>query len=422
MRLGFRPWRTGWAACTLGALAAASFVTMGYAASSLKVYSAISIPGAPLTSWDILFTDAATGFVTMADASHATVNVINARTSPPSLQLQTAAVFAGVKAPFNPACNSSLYTQPACLNGKNGPDGSLIVNHREIWAGDGDSTVKVLSINTGALLYTIPTGGYYRADELCVSPPGVGGYRAGLVVIANDMENALTKAAGGRFAAPFISFIDVGSATLIKQVPFDGTNGTPNATNGLKQCQWNSRTGTFWISVPEDNGPGDGSGTPAVAEISASTLSVIHKYDLGPGCIGNGATGLAIGLAPQMLVGGCGAIVNDGSTGGTKGSFIVVPGETGADEVDYNPSNEIYYQGISGPPGSVGIIEATTETAIPVGPAARRAAIRSQSIRERTLFSTRSNPRSRRRTTRSVQRRPSTRDRTHPVACLCCNL
>src|SRR5262249_56953302 len=55
-------------------------------------------------------------------------------------------------------------------NDTSGPDGVLIVNHRFIWAGDGDSTMKILSLGTGALLAAVSTGGVTRGGGMCFDP------------------------------------------------------------------------------------------------------------------------------------------------------------------------------------------------------------------------------------------------------------
>jgi hypothetical protein len=344
----------GLAGCAGGVLAAVSLMTAGpitkaLAAEGLQEFSAITIsPATPLTAWDILYIDPQLGLLSLGDSSHAQVDIINTRSNPPSFVGATAQVFAGVKASFNPACGPP-WTGSACAYLKNGPNGTLIVNHREIWAGDGDSTVKVLSLASGQLAFTIPTGGANRADEMCFDPVDQ------IVLVANDAES--TQAGGP--SNPFVTFISARTKQVLKQIVFNGANGTPNATDGLEQCQYNPRTGTFWIAVPEDNGPGDGSGNAAVAVLSPTTMSVIAKYDLA-GCTGQGATGMAIGAAPQILIGGCGAIIDDGSTGGTAGSVIHLTNQFGADEVYYNPSLNIYYQGLSGPPGQIGIIDGST--------------------------------------------------------------
>ena len=51
-------------------------------------------------------------------------------------------------------------------NGLSGPDGVTIVGDKEVWAGDGDSTVKVIDIASFAVVDKIDTGGKFRCDEM----------------------------------------------------------------------------------------------------------------------------------------------------------------------------------------------------------------------------------------------------------------
>ena len=78
-----------------------------------------------------------------------------------------------------------------------GPNGVLVTNNpHQIWAGDGDSTVKVFNLNkngdTATFLTSIPTGGTKRADELAYDPDHQ------LILVANDDDSEL-----------FVAFISV---------------------------------------------------------------------------------------------------------------------------------------------------------------------------------------------------------------------
>ena len=109
----------------------------------------------------------------------------------------------------------------------------LIVGHHEVWAGDGTSTVKVIDLFSQKLTHTISTGGANRADELCLDP------RHHLVMVANNAD-----------FPPFASIISTAAYGVVKKIAFDGTNGAPNSNNGAEQCQWDHRTGKFYISIP----------------------------------------------------------------------------------------------------------------------------------------------------------------------------
>jgi hypothetical protein len=132
-----------------------------------------------------------------------------------------------------------VFTGATGNNDTSGPDGVLIVNHRFIWAGDGNSTMKVLSLGTGALLATISTGGVNRVDEMCFDPVHQ------IVLAANNADDP-----------PFVTFFDARRLTILGQIKFDGTNNAPKTSNGIEQCQWSPRTQKFYITVPEINGPG----------------------------------------------------------------------------------------------------------------------------------------------------------------------
>ena len=83
----------------------------------------------------------------------------------------------------------------------------MIVNSAEIWAGDGDSTLKVFAnADPYPLLTVVSTGGTMRLDEM-----------------------------------PFIDFWNIATHTIIKKMPFDGSAGNgPNATDGIEQCSCQS--------------------------------------------------------------------------------------------------------------------------------------------------------------------------------------
>ena len=82
-------------------------------------------------------------------------------------------------------------------------------------------------------------------------------------------------------------------------------------------------------------------------------IPVIATYVL-PLTACDGPQGMAIGPAPQILVGCNGGpasaqsndasvVINDGSTGGVPGSVIAeLPNQDGPDMVDYNPSTRLY--------------------------------------------------------------------------------
>ena len=115
---------------------------------------------------------------------------------------------------------------PPCAspNSCSGPDGVIIVpaansgsGANEVWAGDGDSTVKVIPLdgpNAGKTTHVISTGGSFRADENCL-----------------DTADNLLMTANNADTPPFGTIISTKDYTIKHQIKFT------NSTNGAEQCQ-----------------------------------------------------------------------------------------------------------------------------------------------------------------------------------------
>src|SRR6266446_4308729 len=132
---------------------------------SLAVVKAITAghPGKTLTSFDISFVDPTIGLYVLADRTNNGILMVDTHQN----------TFLGY-------CGQGQFTGATGNNNTSGPDGVLIRASREIWAGDGNSTVKVYDI-AGCLGFhvgpkqVIPTGapgphGDLRADEMCYDP------------------------------------------------------------------------------------------------------------------------------------------------------------------------------------------------------------------------------------------------------------
>ena len=327
--------RTGYLAgvLALGAIALAG-ATVADATETLTLKTAISMPnGGKITSFDISAVDTATGLYTLGDRTNKTVEVINTSTNTVVLQ-------AGL----------GLFKGATGNNNTSGPDGAMIVQAREIWAGDGDSTLKILSLANGSLLATISTGGQFRVDEMCFDPVHNIGF------VANNADNP-----------PFITAVSFRRHSIIGKINFDGTvqNGGGigvNATDGVEQCQYNPRDGMIYVSVPEVNGPGDNSAPGAVARINPVTMQILAA-PLIPLAACSGPQGMAIGPVVgsfgEILLGCNGAnanaaanrptaLIDDGTSGGTFGASVSLSWQAGNDMVYYNAGDNHYYLARSG--------------------------------------------------------------------------
>jgi hypothetical protein len=149
---------------------------------------------------------------------------------------------------------------------------------------------------------------------------------------------------------PFITAISARTHTIIGKIVFNGTNGTPNATDGIEQCQFNPRDGMIYVSVPEIGGAGDNSSPGGISRINPLTLQVTATAVI-PLAACTGPQGLAIGPVVgtfgQMLTGCAGAtanaaalrptaLVDDGTRGGTFGAVVALPWQSGNDMVTFN--------------------------------------------------------------------------------------
>jgi hypothetical protein len=296
--------------------------------------AAITLPnGQLLTAFDISFDDPVLETYFLADRTNKAIDVVDTRTN----TLVTQLLGTGSNGTFQGATGN---------NNTSGPDGVLTVNHQEVWAGDGNSTVKVINLLSQQTTHVISTGGANRADELCWDP------RDHLILVANDAESPF----------PFVSFISTDTYAVVGKITMDGSGGTPAATNGIEQCQWSFRTGMFYLNIPEVNGPGNDTQPGAVLVISPQTMSVVQTFNI-PLSSCAGPQGMALGPENQILL-GCNdpnktspstVIINEHS-----GAVMhVLAGEDGSDQVTYNHEGHYFLARSGGAtPQQLGVVDA----------------------------------------------------------------
>jgi DNA-binding beta-propeller fold protein YncE len=251
--LGF----VGWVLIVGGRLAGAAPTRLVDVVPDVDINLALAAP--PAASFDISWVDATTHTYYLADRSNASVDLSDVRS----------ATFIGRIPGFRGV-------QPAGPGGggRSGPNGILVIPApvNQLWAGDGDSTVKVVDLTRGTIVNTISTGGTNRADELAYDATD------GIVVIANDAE-----------PTPFFTFISVTNQCQPVRLPY------PNTTNGLEQPAWSSTAGLFYVAIPQNRtNPG---GEIAVLDPKTQTLAttvgqggvfplpcncIPHGFALGP--------------------------------------------------------------------------------------------------------------------------------------------
>jgi hypothetical protein len=265
------------------------------------------------TSFDISFVDNGRGQYFLADRANNAVDLIDAKTG----------TFTGYIGHGAFAGNTGSRTS-------SGPNGVLDDSAGLVWAGDGNSTIKVLNPTPGtSFIKSIPTGGTKRADELAYDPQDQ------VIVIANDFEG-------------FLTFINVKTQSVATHFYYsDNTVGQPatvsghsTAGGGIEQSVWDPKRDVFYQAVPA-NSPS----TQGFIDVFSPNGSLVNTIPV-PGC-DNGPTGLALG-ASNMLLGACDNGAAAVETGGQGHLRTITSGVGGADEVWFNPGDDLFYLAISG--------------------------------------------------------------------------
>jgi len=330
---------------TTGAVAAPCTGPGAPTTTQTKCLTAVTIPGNPLRSFDISWVNPDRAEYYFADRSNAGVDVIDTQ----SLTFKrTIGGFVGVK--LNGAGT-------AVDNNHSGPDG--VTSHgRWLYAGDGDSTLKVIDLNNlmKPIQQSISTGGTTGVDEMALTTDGK------LLIAANNAEDP-------PFATLFKANGDAGTSTvsIIIKISVDPTIIPANFGLSLEQPAWDPKTARFYTSIPiiANNPAGCNYGqlsgpitchggllavdpkNPAAvygAFDPATHTGVIALAACGP----NGST---VGLHDEAML-GCTPGNNPSDTQTTIISLkstksVSVNGITGSDEVWFNAGDNRYYLGAS---------------------------------------------------------------------------
>jgi DNA-binding beta-propeller fold protein YncE len=303
--------------------------------SAYRLLKVIEFPGKPLEKFDIAWVDGDRRRFYIADRSNSRVAVIDTD-----------------REEYVGSLGDGSFTGAAEKGATSGPNGVVVLpDLNQLWAGDGDSTLKIFDLDAKSIVDTVDTGGKKRVDELAYDSAD------GLVLAANDQENP-----------PFASFISTGPEhRILSRIEFD------MATNGLHQPVWDSSGGVFYLPVTEVGGD------PAVGEIAVidpHTRSVVGSHAvrecqpaglaMGPDrrlCIGCSKSAITAGFEAKSLI-------MDMKTGTITQTIDQVGG---SDEVWYNPGDNRYYLAASEMKGGavIGVIEANENRWVECIPSAR---------------------------------------------------
>ena len=306
--------------------------------------TAVQIPGNPLRSYDISWVNPNRAEYYLADRSNAGIDVINTQ----NLTFKrTIPGFVGIK----------LNAMGAVNNNISGPDG--VVSHgRWLYAGDGDSTLKVIDLdapNASAIQQSISTGGTTRVDEMALTTDG------GLLLAANNAEDPpfatlFTANGDGQFS----------NVAIITKITIDPTIVPEGAGLSMEQPAWDPKTERFYVSIPViannpagcnfDADAGDITCDGGLLVVDPTTLStptaVIGAFDPATNtgvvplhaCGPNGAT---VGPHDNLLL-GCTPANNPSNAttlviNATTKNFANIGNIVGSDEVWFNKGDRRYY-------------------------------------------------------------------------------
>lgn len=308
------------------------------ASTSVRRVDTIRVPGEPLASFDIGVVNGA-GVYAFTDRSNKGVDLIDGATGK---FLGRVGGFKG----FSKAAGAAAA----------GPDGVLAVGNDQFWAGDGDSTVKIVDVKSQSIAETISTGGQKRVDEMAYDP------RDELVAVVNNADKP-----------PFVTFISSKTHKIVGKIVFD------HASDGAEQPAWDPVTGKIYLTIPVID---DVDANGAVAVIDPQTLKLEKMLPVAK-CM---PAGLAVGPHGHLLI-GCSddavekgfpaqSLVMDAKTGKIIAAIDKVGG---SDEVWYDEKSGHYYLAAAKNPGGpvLGVIDASTDRWIanlPSGPRAHSVA------------------------------------------------
>ena len=217
-----------------------------------------------------------------------------------------------------------------------GPDGNVVAGHL-LFAGDYPSLVRVFDLSKSTTsppeIAEINTGGAFRADEMDYDPIDE------VVMVSN-----------GDSLPAFVTIISTKTLSIVKQVTFDGTNGTPDTSQGgIGSVLYDNRTNKFLVSIPE---VGSDLTAGAVTEMDPVTGEVTQEFSGLNNCM---PSGMAVGPGENVLV-----TCDPGFPAPDPVAFAprtyVINGRTGAivanltqvggvDFGAYNPGDHHYYLG-----------------------------------------------------------------------------
>lgn len=212
-----------------------------------------------------------------------------------------------------------VFNRDKLNNNVSGPNALEMVGVKELWAGDGDSTIKVIDLDMRMLIAIIPTGGKARTD-----------------FVVHDPDHQIVLATNKNDSPPFVSFINPVSRKIIAKLEFQAKS--------LDGVVYDPGQRRYLISVGAtvENPHGE------IDAIDPVRRAVVARYPTSE-CF---PAGLALGPSEHLLV-GCS---DDAIAAGFKAKTIIMDSANGkilrtidqvggSNYVAYNSGDKRFYLG-----------------------------------------------------------------------------
>jgi hypothetical protein len=330
-----------------------------------KCVKAVQIPGYPLRSYDISWVNPDRAEYYLGDRSNAAIDIVNTRTLT-FKRFVGQGLFVGARLNSDGTVNNDI----------SGPDG-VVTHGRWLYAGDGDSTLKVFDLDGPNALAqpALNTGGTTRVDEMALTTDGE------MLLTVNNAEDP-------PFANLFAANGDRNHSSVreISKINIDIGADIP----AMEQPAWDPKTRRFYVSIPVVGGNPAGCfsranshATPPIVVTCDGGLLVIDPDNVTPGSMALGEfdpvkkvgliklskcgpNGSTVGPHDNLML-GCTSANNSFNTAtlvinATNHHFVYTGGLVGSDEVWFNKGDGRYYTGTNRQPGGavLGVVDGET--------------------------------------------------------------
>ena len=277
--------------------------------ASFSTVAKIQLPGNPLLSFDFTFVDPVLPFYYFTDRSNAAIDVIDVFNN--RLATQITGFVGAVNKPGTTTANPDV----------SGPNSVVSTTPGEIWATDGDSSVKVISLYQGAIVDTISTTlpGTTAAQDLRADG------------MSYDPRDRIIMAQNGAANPPFVTLISANpnNRHVLGHIVYG-----PDAD--VEASVYNPLDGLFYVNIAQT---GDDPNVGAVSLIDPRTVTEVARFPV------TGCNGAGIALSPeQTLLLACS--LNNGTQiiDPFVGKLIAnIPQVSGSDQATYNYADGNFY-------------------------------------------------------------------------------